>query len=124
MGSLVPVRRSTEESRRELSPSSARALPPVPVSEPRHCEAAVQRDESHGSNPSSEGDAKSPFLRLPSPPLPEGGSNRGPLEKFFADTGHVLGICVTQEALVRSAKACILATKVSRNLINESPRLT
>jgi len=110
-GSLIPVKRSTEEGRRELSPNSPRALPPVPIPEPRQRGAAVEWNKGHGSVPSSEGDEKSPLLHLPSPPLPED-NHRGPLEQLFANTGRVLGIRVTQEAVVRSSKACILAAKV------------
>lgn len=106
-GSLIPVNRLTDEGRRDLSPGGPRALPPIPVPEPRHREAAGQRDEDYGSVPTSEGDEKGAPLGLPSPPPPED-DNR----PFFADIGHVLGIRVTQEALLRSAKACMLAAKV------------
>lgn len=103
-GSLIPVKRSRD---RELSPSS---LPPVPIPEPRHHEAIGEWDEGHTSVPARERDEKSPLLRLTSLPLPE--DNRGPSQRFFADIGHVLGIYATQEAVIRSAKGCILAAKV------------
>jgi hypothetical protein len=107
-GSLIPVNRSSDEGRRERSPSGPRALPPIPVPEP---EAAGQLDEDHRSVTTSEGDEKGPLLGLPPPPSPED-DNRGSFEQFFAGIGHVLGIRVTQEALARSAKACMLAAKV------------
>lgn len=110
-GSLIPVKRSAEEGRRELSPNNPRALPPVPVSEPRQRGAAVEWNKGHTSVPSSGEDEKSPLCRLPSPPLPED-NHRGSFERLFADIGRILGIRVTPEALVRSAKACILAAKV------------
>lgn len=97
LGSLIPVKRSAEDGHRELSPNSPRALPPAPVP---HREAP---GEDHV--PSSERDEKSP------PPLPEE-DNGGPFARFFADIRHALGIHATQEALIRSAKACILAAKV------------
>jgi hypothetical protein len=107
-GSLIPVNRSSDEGRRERSPSGPRALPPIPVPEP---EAAGQLDEDHRSVTTSEGDEKGPLLGLPPPPSPED-DNRGSFEQIFAGIGHVLGIRVTQEALARSAKACMLAAKV------------
>ena len=110
-GSLIPVNRSTDEGRRERSPSIPRALPPIPVPEPRHREAAGQRDDGHRSVPTSEGAEKGPPLGLLSPPPPED-NNRGFFGQNFADVGRVLGISVAQEALVRSAKACVLAAKV------------
>ncbi|KAH0834768.1 ABC transporter transmembrane region 2-domain-containing protein [Lanmaoa asiatica] len=103
-GLLVPVKWATDEGRR---PSSPRALPPVPVSEPPHREATGEWNEGRRSVPSSENDEKSPLLRLPSLPLPEDDSG-GTFERSFAD----IGIHVTQDTLIRSAKAYILAAKV------------
>ena len=110
-GSLIPVNRSTDEDRRERSPSNPRALPPIPVSEPRHREAAGQRDDGHRPVPTSEGGEKGPPLGLPSPPSLED-DNRGFFGQNIADVRRVLGISVAQEVLVRSAKACVLAAKV------------
>lgn len=125
LGSLIPVRRPVEEGRRELSPSNPRALPPLPppVPEPQQPEVASQGDETNSSVPPSEGDEKSPLLRLPSPPLPSS-EKRNSFERLIADIGRVLGIRVTQEALVRSAKSCILAAKVASRRFRCSRRST
>ena len=102
-GSLVPVRRSADEPRRELSASSPWALLPVPIPD------VDQLGGGQSSIPSNEKDEKSALLRLPSPPVPEEDNKEtGPLRGLK----YAVEMYATQEAFIRSAKACILAAKV------------